>query len=343
MRGRLHAVSHTLRIWCTAILWAAALLAAGSISAQAGGTSHSGASQPCYVSIGFYNTENLFDTIPSPFYDDSEYTPEGQKRWDTGRYTRKLANIARIIDDAGFDVVVLAEVENESVVRDLVLKLRDDYCYIHRSSSDRRGIDIAMLYKGDRFFPGEVRLLPTTASRELLLVRGRLMGEEVGIIAAHLPSKYNGLGYRMRAVRCLAGAADSLICEAGCSGVVVLGDFNGELGEPAMRRALGSVVAEGRLCNVLPSVAQSGLGSYCWQGQWFMYDNVLVSEALARGLGGLRAIRGGVFLRDYMLDSARGYGASSIRRTGYPMRTFHGSKYVGGYSDHLPVFVVLAK
>jgi hypothetical protein len=28
---------------------------------------------------------------------------------------------------------------------------------------------------------------------------------------------------------------------------------------------------------------------------------------------------------------------------GYPLRTFSGPKYTGGYSDHFPVFILIAK
>lgn len=39
------------------------------------------------VSVGFYNTENLFDTIPSTFYDDKDFTPSGRNRWNSERMT----------------------------------------------------------------------------------------------------------------------------------------------------------------------------------------------------------------------------------------------------------------
>ena len=71
------------------------------------------AAQHRKVSAAFYNVENLFDTISSPFRNDSDFTPSGRYRWDAERYRTKLSRIARTIDDAGFDIVALAEVESE--------------------------------------------------------------------------------------------------------------------------------------------------------------------------------------------------------------------------------------
>lgn len=289
------------------------------------------------VSVGFYNTENLFDTVPSPFYDDQEFTPNGTKSWDTERYRRKLANLARVIDDGGFDLIALAEVENEAVIRDLVATLDDAYCYIHRSSSDRRGIDLALLYKGDKFFPSEARLLPSGYGREWLYVRGELIGTEVGLLVAHLPSKFNSRAFRLQAAQRLIRTADSLLT-AGIDRLIVAGDLNGKLSEPPLRQAFDyrrdGTLDCGRLHDALHATGVRG-GSYCWNGRWLTYDHILVSQALHTG-DGLRLRSGGIFIRDYLLDR-------SPNRTNFPRRTFSGNRYVGGYSDHLPVFIVLER
>lgn len=299
------------------------------------------ADQPRRVSVAFYNVENLFDTVPSPFYDDREFTPRGANAWNTERYTRKTANIARVIDDAGFDVVALAEVENETALRDLAQTLTGDYTYIHRTGSDRRGIDIALLYKADKFFPEEVRLIGSGTTREFLFVCGNLLGSRTGILVCHLPSKFNGLRYRERAAMRLAEVSDSLLSQAECSRLVVMGDFNGELHEAPMRKAFGDgggkLYLRGMMQDALHEWRINGFGTYCWDGEWFVYDNLLVSAELAQGEG-LRLEKAGIFVRDYMLEGVSDRGFSN--RRGYPRRTFSGGRYLGGYSDHLPVFAV---
>ncbi len=288
------------------------------------------------VSIGFYNTENLFDTLPSPFYDDREFTPDGAKHWDSERYRRKLAHIARVIDDGGFDLIALAEVENEAVVRDLAATLTDDYCYIHRTSSDRRDIDLALLYKGDKFFPDEIRLLPSGYGREWLYVRGELIGTDVELLLVHLPSKFNSFAARQRAAERLARTADSLLT-AGTGRLIVAGDFNGQLDEPPLRQAFATrrdgSLAGGRFRDALHAPA-SRRGSYCWQGRWLAYDNIIVSQHLCED-DGLQLRQGGIFIRNYLLDT-RSHDSAN-----FPYRTFRGNRYLGGYSDHLPVFIVL--
>ena len=197
------------------------------------------AAQHRQVSVAFYNVENLFDTIASPLHADGDFTPSGRYGWDTERYRTKLDRIARTIDDAGFDVVALAEVESERAVRDLAETLHDDYSFIYRSTSDRRGISLALLYKGDKFFPGEISRIASGTSREFLYVQGELIGYPTGLLVCHLPSKFNDRKYRIRAAARLAEVADSLLVRAKCSRLLVLGDFNGELDEEPFRRAFG--------------------------------------------------------------------------------------------------------
>lgn len=297
------------------------------------------------VSVAFYNVENLFDTLPDPFRNDRDFTPSGRYRWDTERYRRKLARIARTIDDAGFDVVALAETESETAVRDLVATLSDDYSFIHRSTSDSRGIDLALLYKGDKFFPDEISQIASRTSREFLFVRGELIGCETGILVCHMPSKFNDRAYRMRAADRLAEVADSLRFAAGCDRLIILGDLNGELQEAPLRHAFGPCrggrVADGTLYDALYATRLNGFGSYCWNGRWLLYDNILVSETFLAGTG-LHLEDAGVFVRRYLL-TGDGSGTPYTEKRGYPFRTFSGARYLGGYSDHLPVFIILCR
>ncbi len=293
------------------------------------------------VSFAFYNVENLYDTIPSPFYDDSEYTPSGQYEWNTARYGAKITNIARVIDDMGVDVIALAEVENETVVRDLVTVLSTDYCYIHRTSSDRRGMDVALLYKGDRFFPEQIRLVPSGSSREFLYVRGTLCGERCDLLAFHLPSRWNSRGVRHRAMATLCRFADSLVRADTAARIVLMGDFNSDPSEPPFRTLLarGSLYGDHYRHPIEESFRMGG--SYAYRGRWQLPDNILLSEAFfARER--CRYMKAGVFIRDYMLV---GYDSTvrseNAKWVGYPKRSFRAGRFVDGYSDHLPVFVIL--
>ena len=96
--------------------------------------------EPDRIRIACYNVESLFDTVPDPSAGDAEFTPHSPRRWNTERYRMKINHISRVIDDLDADLLALAEVENEAVVRDLMYAMRSDYNYIHRNSGDPRGI-----------------------------------------------------------------------------------------------------------------------------------------------------------------------------------------------------------
>ena len=106
--------------------------------------------------IAFCDVDRLYDTLPALFYDDSEYTPEGRLKWNSARYERKVRQTAALIDSMGLDIVALWGVENEQVVRDIAQACRGDYAYIHRTLNSLDGMDFALLYYGDRFYPGRV-------------------------------------------------------------------------------------------------------------------------------------------------------------------------------------------
>lgn len=298
------------------------------------------------VCVAFWNVENLHDTIPSRFYDDGDFTPQGRYRWTTERYGRKLGNLARVIGDLGADVMGLAEVENETVVRDLVLALEDDYNYIHRTSGDLRGMDLALIYKGDKFWPAEVRLLPSAATREFLLVKGDLLGEPVSILLCHLPSKANKKIYREAAMKSLAETADSLISNDPARKLIVMGDFNAEQSEKAFRNAFGRRSEAGffdrtMLFGAMADTKYGGFGSYAYGNRRMLIDHILVSFGFAHGEG-LRLDNGRVFVREYMLVPA-GADSPHHSRAGYPLRTVTSGSYTGGFSDHLPVYAVFSR
>ena len=131
----------------------AALLLLMSLSASAQKT------QQNYV-IGFYNLENLFDTYDDPVKNDSEFLPEGKNKWTQAKYEKKLHNMAKVIrsmadnNKRGHTILGISEIENRLVIEDLVSQpeIADaNYQIVHYDSPDRRGVDVALLYKPDQF------------------------------------------------------------------------------------------------------------------------------------------------------------------------------------------------
>lgn len=111
--------------------------------------------------VGFYNLENLFDTIHAVGKNDYDFLPDGSYKWGTLKYTSKLHNMARVLSELGTDrvkagaaVIGVSEVENRQVLEDLLRQesiANRGYRILHVDSPDRRGVDCALLYN-PRFF-----------------------------------------------------------------------------------------------------------------------------------------------------------------------------------------------
>jgi hypothetical protein len=77
--------------------------------------------------IGFWNVENLYDTLNDQWKNDEDYTPVGIYAWNGKRYRTKIehlsdaiAQMATDVTPDGLAILGLSEIENKSVVQDLV-------------------------------------------------------------------------------------------------------------------------------------------------------------------------------------------------------------------------------
>ena len=331
---RRHATGFCKRLPSIAVSTVLAVCTGAGIPATASGGG------PERVKVAFYNTENLFDTIRNPLISDGEYTPQGARHWDTQRYACKIGRIARVLDELNADIVGLAEVENEAVVRDLMFAMRQDYNYIHRNTDDPRGIDVALLYRGSAFVPQRVNQVGGNAvRRQFLMVDGDLYGERVCVVVFHMPSMLNDAALRNRAADALHAAADSLARLNPERKVIVMGDFNA-----TPRSQAGRTVTGERFFTPFTESERRGYGSYVYRDRRLLYDFIMMSHNLREvpkaGTGTDTELHFGgtygIFVREYQLNM-------SGSKRGYPLRTFDGNTYTAGYSDHLPVWIVLER
>lgn len=273
--------------------------------------------------VMFYNVESLYDTIPSLFYNDSDYTPKGALRWNSARYQNKLRSLASVIDSVAAEIVALAEVENEGVVRDLVMTLSTDYNYIHRTSNDARGMDLAILYKGDKFFPSQIRMVESGYRRDFLYVQGKLCGERIDLIVCHLPSQLGRRENRLRAQRRLATFVDSLHRADSSARIIIAGDFNDTPSLTLKRNIMPTWSSP-----LLLEAERRGEGTIVYDGRWLMYDNFWIDPKA------FPSARAQVYIRRDMLSNNEG-----VR----PLRTLTSRAYTAGPSDHLPIILHLYK
>lgn len=309
--------------------------------------------------LAFWNVENLFDTLDDPFKTDEDFTPNGKLNWNTSRYRAKLRNlsetIARIaLPDSSAPLVLLGlcEVENREVVRDLIAQreLRNrHYGIVHRNSRDQRGIDPALVYDSLVFVPSVIRaynyVLPSDSARRtrhILLVLGRLWNEPVAVLVNHWPSRRGGerasRAARLAAAAAVTHIADSLAVAQPDIKLIVMGDFNDDPDSRSIKQGLSTfatrqVVSGRRFYNPMEALHQQGLGTLAFRDRWNLFDQILFSPnwLLGRGL----QYAGAGICNGIRLQTREG------RYRGYPLRTYSGTVYTGGYSDHFPVYAII--
>ena len=315
--------------------------------------------------VATYNVENLFDTIPSPRHGDSEFLPAAERAWHSGRYWRKLGMLARAIAAIG-DVrpaalVALCEVEGDTVLTHLTRRTalaRLGYGYVVTHSADERGMNVALLYQPELFRPLSVASLrvPYRAgkerpTRDVLHVAGQcLTGDTLDVFVCHFPSRRGGTRltdpYRRRAAVTVRRAADSLLDVRGRHNIIIMGDFNAYYPERCIAETLGAIPAQevqgagGPFLRENLYLLTHGLkadggigGTYKYKGEWQTLDQIIVSGTLLSPAPGHlftapAACRLCAF--PFLLKNDRS-GAPA------PYRTYLGTFYQGGYSDHLPI------
>ncbi len=316
------------------------------------------------VVVGFYNLENLFDTINQPGVRDGEFTPQGSKHWNSKKYWHKEKHMAKVISEMGTKynpdgpaILGVSEVENRSVLEDLISQpsIKDrNYHIIHYDSPDHRGIDVAMLYNPKYFKPYKtsshrlyIEQLKDFRTRDQLLVDGVLVGgDTIHIIVNHWPSRYGG-EKRSRWLRNAAAdlskkIADSIFAENPDARIIMMGDLNDDpVNESVLKHfgAKGKIkkVKQGEFFNPMYSFYKKGLGSLAYRDSWNMFDQIMVSKALlGNDYSHYKFFKAEIFRKPYLVNKEG-------RFKGYPYRTFVGNTWQGGYSDHLPVFIVLVK
>jgi len=312
--------------------------------------------------IVFYNVENLFDTRNDSLTNDEEFLPEGDKNWTNERFRRKIVRIYQTIVALGEGempaVIGLCEIENREVLNRLIYDTplkRTGYYIIHRESPDARGIDVALLYRPDIFKPDSVAWLNIPlpgdeATREILMVKGRLWeNDTIHVYVNHWPSRYGGAGgsnaKRLAAASMLAVSVKQVLSSNPSSNIIIMGDFNDEPGDESLQVLNKILVNEGAdshslLINLSVKTSLTDIeGTIKHQGSWSVFDQILVSPSLISGNNGLKLVseKTEIFRAGFLMEPDETY-------TGYkPFRTYSGPGYNNGFSDHLPVSILIEK
>jgi endonuclease/exonuclease/phosphatase family metal-dependent hydrolase len=312
--------------------------------------------------VAFYNVENFFDASIDSTREYNAFTPEGEQRWTLTRYVQKRMNVYKTIMAIGEGrppgIIGFCEVENEKVLHDLVFNtpLKSfQYRVVHYESPDRRGIDVALAYRKEGIVllssrSIRVRDASDTAfvTRDILYAKFEISGvDTLHVFINHWPSRYGGVlasvDKRKLVARLLRHHVDSLNNTFNTPKILIMGDFNDEPDDQSIVDGLGAfpidqINSPNQLVNLFTLPDQLGSqGTIKYMQNWQIFDQIIVSQSLMCVDQRLcyRNSSARIFLRDFLLtDDDRHLGKMLFR-------TFSGPSYIGGYSDHLPVYIDL--
>jgi endonuclease/exonuclease/phosphatase family metal-dependent hydrolase len=305
--------------------------------------------------IGSWNVENLFDTKDDPSVKgDEDYTPESARHWTKERLDIKLANLAKIIskmnDGKGPDVLGVCEIENRQVVEMLVEKLKSlgrKYEIIHKDSPSERGIDCAIIYDSAVFTLDAPQFHHVDADNTRDIVEAKLKrnGSDLYVFMDHWPSRFHEESYRNKAADVLRKRVDALLAADPKADIVMVGDFNDEPDDAAIRDHLRAAKSDDHLppdslLDTTAPIKADGKGTIVYKKGWELLDHVIISPGLLDSAG-FHWKKGSTRRIDFRELIFRPKSDKEIPRpnASYTGKIFHKT----GYSDHLPVGCIIAQ
>ena len=314
---------------------------------------------PDSVMVAFWNLENFFDPFADTTLAYNEFTETGGQHWTTSRFYHKRNNIYKAIlafsKNKAIGVMGLCEVENEYVLN-AVFKMtplkRFNYRWVHYEGPDRRGIDPAIVYSLDHFQLMYSEAIPfrnptdrEMVSRDILYAKFfDYHNDTLHCFVNHWPSKYRGELETVDARNCAASIVrhqvDSILLADPTAKIVIMGDFNDTPDAPCISQVLGARSAddgEGPLINLFTNPQELGFdGTLKYQEKWMVFDQIIVTRSLLDGESLHCHPSDAHIVHDKMLltDDPTYHGKKLNR-------TYVGPKYYGGFSDHLPVLLLL--
>jgi exonuclease III len=315
--------------------------------------------------VAFYNLENLFDTIHQEGINDYDFLPDGKYKWNSEKYWSKINNMAKVISQIGTAttptgpvILGVAEIETrtplEDIVNDPQIKERN-YQIVHHSGPDRRGVNVALLYNPDFFvidtfltYQLTIPDIPDFRTREQLLVKGDLMGEEFHFIVVHWPSRTGGEA-KSRPLRNAAAALtrhlfDSIMAIKPDAKIIMMGDMNDDPTNESIATVLKATSGKKRLetgnylFNPSEALHKTGVGSLAYKDSWNMFDQMIMTPSI------YTEERQTLSYYQFKIFDRRWLRQQSGKYKDYPLRTFgEGGEWLNGYSDHFPVYVLLIR
>lgn len=316
---------------------------------------------PDSVMVAFWNMENFFDPFVDSTRTYNEYTENGGQHWTASRFYRKCNNLYKAIlsfsGNRPFGIMGVCEIENDYVLNALFgltpLK-RFNYRWVHYEGPDRRGIDPAIVYSKDLFqlvcsraVPYRCPNKPDQVSRDILYAKFFGFHQDtLHCFVNHWPSKYSGELETVEARNCAAAIVryqvDSILNAVPDAKIIIMGDFNDTPDAPCIQQVLGArhpsaSLDEEPLVNLFANSSDLGFkGTLKYRDSWMIFDQIIVSKSLINNDSVYcTSSDAQIIHEDFLLQEDPTYHGQKLNRT------YVGLKYNGGFSDHLPVVLLL--
>jgi hypothetical protein len=302
--------------------------------------------------IVFHNCENFFYPYKDTTSQDDDYTATGRKHWTKSRFEKKRDMLAKTyiaIGNGDFPALIgLCEIEGKEVLDELCFNsplAKANYNYIHYDSKDIRGIDVALLYDKDKFTPDySQQITPPIKdedepTRDVLYVKGRLNKNfQLHIFVIHAPSRreHNIKRQLRESIFSLVKQKIDSLCSQGENNFLIMGDMNDNPWDESIINGFGT--AEGGknkpfLTNLMQN-NQNKTGSYYYEGRLLSFDQFIVSQNIRQKLIYTNPDdTTHIFNPPFLVSKDRRI------KLPIPYSTYRHSKYIGGVSDHFPVYL----
>lgn len=316
---------------------------------------------PDSVTVAFWNLENFFDPFVDTTKAYNEFTENGGQHWTKTRFYNKRNNIYKAIlafsKAQPIGIMGVCEVENEFVLNALFAQTplkRFNYRWVHYEGPDRRGIDPAIIYSKDKFQLVYSEAIPFYNPRDTAMISRDILyakffdyrSDTLHCFVNHWPSKYRGELETVEARNCAAGIVrrkvDSITAVIPDAKIIIMGDFNDTPEAPCIREVLGAkhrseITENDLLVNLFARAEDLGFkGTLKHQESWSIFDQIIVTKSLINSNSLHCTSSDARIVHDSMLltEDATYHGVKLNR-------TYLGPRYLGGFSDHLPVVLLL--
>lgn len=308
--------------------------------------------------IVFYNTENFYSKKRDG---ESSFLPSNFSKWEEKRYDQKVKKIAYAISRIGAKetndyplFIGLSEIENEFVLKDLIKEdylIDGDYDYVIFDSLDERKINVACIYRKEflEILASEpIRVVfknkqeERSFTRDILFLKTKLADEIIYIFIVHLPSKLDfeiNQNKREILLQKIQDRINILKKEDNNPNIILMGDFNDSPTSENIRCILNTTptaenIKNNELYNPMVRLLSYKRGTLVHKKQWMLFDQMLFSNRFFLKQSRITWVKTEIFDEPFLTMNEAKTGA-------FPFRTFVGTKYLGGYSDHFPIYTII--